>query len=66
MTASSPTFETLPFLKIRRSYGDLLWAARTKDVVHGLLELDVTDVRREIARREAAGRTSPSPPTCSM
>ena len=50
-----PTFETRPFLKIRRAYGDLLAAARTKDVIHGLVEIDVTNARHEIARRRAAG-----------
>ena len=55
MDAQSPTFETRPFLKIRRAYGDLLAAARTKDVIHGLIEVDATDVRHEIGRLRAAG-----------
>lgn len=58
MGAPSATFETRPFLKIRRAYGDLLAAARTKDIVHGLVEIDVTDARRLIARRRAAGEDS--------
>ncbi|HEY5978482.1 MAG TPA: 2-oxo acid dehydrogenase subunit E2 [Microlunatus sp.] len=54
-TARSPSFQSRPFLKIRRAYGDLLTAARTKDIVHGLVEIDVTDVRREITCRRAEG-----------
>lgn len=53
--AQSPTFQTQPFLKIRRAYGDLLAAARRKDIIHGLIEIDVTDVRRVIAQRKARG-----------
>lgn len=55
MRAQPPTFETRPFLKIRRAYGDVLAAARTKDVIHGLIEIDVTNIRHEIARHRAAG-----------
>ena len=55
MGAPSATFETRSFLKIRRVYGDLLTAARTKDIVHGLVEIDVTDARQLIKRRRAAG-----------
>jgi len=51
----SSTFQTRPFLKIRRAYGDLLAAARTKDVIHGLVEIDVTDARQAIAVARAAG-----------
>lgn len=56
MGARSATFEARPFLKIRRAYGDLLAAARTKDVIHGLVEIDVTEARRVIVRRRAAGQ----------
>lgn len=55
MDAQSPSFQTRPFLKIRRAYGDVLAAARTKDVVHGLVEIDVTEARQAIARSKAAG-----------
>jgi len=55
MGAQSPGFQTRPFLKIRRAYGDVLAAARTKDIVHGLVEIDVTKARRVIADRRAAG-----------
>lgn len=55
MGAPSATYESRPFLKIRRAYGDVLWAARTKDVIHGLIEIDVTDARRLITRRRATG-----------
>lgn len=50
-----PTFQTRPFLKIRRAYGDVLAAARSKDIIHGLIEIDVTDVRRAIAQRKSRG-----------
>lgn len=55
MKPHSSTFQTRPFLKIRRAYGDLLAAARTKDVIHGLVEIDVTDARQAIAVARAAG-----------
>ena len=55
MGAPSATFETRPFLKIRHAYGDLLAAARSKDIIHGLIEVDVTDARRVIDHRRESG-----------
>ncbi|GAA3643953.1 2-oxo acid dehydrogenase subunit E2 [Microlunatus ginsengisoli] len=55
MDRQPPSYETRPFLKIRRAYGDLLAASRTKDVIHGLVEIDVTDARQAIAQTRAAG-----------
>ncbi|MFP5283982.1 MAG: MFS transporter, partial [Actinomycetes bacterium] len=54
-TTPGESYETRPFLKIRRGYRDVLWAARTKDIVHGLVEIDVTRARRVLRRRRAAG-----------
>ena len=48
-------FETRPFLKIRRAYMDVLAAGRRKNVIHGLVELDVTEARRLMRERKAAG-----------
>jgi hypothetical protein len=52
-----------PFL-IRRAYLDNFEAARRKNFIHGLLEMDVTEVRRSLRHLEAdlvAGRLSLSP-----
>ena len=51
----SRSYQTLPFLKIRRAYADVLAATRRKNIIHGLLEIDVTEARRTLRRREAAG-----------
>jgi pyruvate/2-oxoglutarate dehydrogenase complex dihydrolipoamide acyltransferase (E2) component len=48
-------YQTRPFLKIRRGYTDLLAATRRKNIIHGLVEVDVTNARRLLRRREAAG-----------
>jgi pyruvate/2-oxoglutarate dehydrogenase complex dihydrolipoamide acyltransferase (E2) component len=48
-------YEIRPFLKIRRAYTDVLSASRRKDIIHGLLEIDVTEPRRVLREREAAG-----------
>jgi pyruvate/2-oxoglutarate dehydrogenase complex dihydrolipoamide acyltransferase (E2) component len=48
-------FETRPFLKIRRGYVDVLAAGRRKNIIHGLIEIDVTELRRLLQQREAAG-----------
>lgn len=46
--------ETRPFLPVRRAYVDVLRAGRRKNLMHGLLEIDVTEARRRL-RAEAAG-----------
>ena len=51
-----PAYETRPFLKIRRAYGDVLAASRRKDIIHGLVEVDVTEARRLLRQRHAAGQ----------
>ena len=48
-------YETLPFLKIRRGYTDLLTATKRKNIIHGLVEIDVTNAQRLLRQREAAG-----------
>jgi len=53
--SEAPEFETRPFLKIRRAYLDILAAGRRKNMIHGLVEVDVTDARRLLHDREAAG-----------
>jgi pyruvate/2-oxoglutarate dehydrogenase complex dihydrolipoamide acyltransferase (E2) component len=47
--------QTRPFLKIRRGYTDLLAATKRKNIIHGLVEIDVTNAQRLLRRREAAG-----------
>ncbi|MDN5795694.1 MAG: 2-oxo acid dehydrogenase subunit E2 [Intrasporangium sp.] len=48
-------YETRPFLKVRRAYTDILTASRRKDIIHGLFEIDVTEPRRVVQARRAAG-----------
>jgi pyruvate/2-oxoglutarate dehydrogenase complex dihydrolipoamide acyltransferase (E2) component len=50
-----PEFDTRPFLKIRRAYLDILAAGRRKNMIHGLVEIDVTDAHRILRDRRAAG-----------
>lgn len=52
---SGPGYQTRPFLKIRKGYGDVLAASRRKDTVHGLLQIDVTNSRQVLRRYEADG-----------
>lgn len=42
-------YETRPYLRVRRGYVDVLDAGRRKNLVHGLLQLDVTEARRLLA-----------------
>ena len=55
MKSKAPEFEARPFLKIRRAYLDILAAGRRKNLIHGLVEIDVTDARRILRDREEAG-----------
>ena len=48
-------YQTRPFLKIRRGYTDLLTATKRKNIIHGLVEIDVTNAQRLLRQREAAG-----------
>ena len=48
-------YQTRPFLKIRRGYTDLLTATKRKNIIHGLVEIDVTKAHRLLRRRESAG-----------
>jgi hypothetical protein len=44
----SERYDTRPFLKIRHAYLDVLRAGRRKNIIHGLVELDVTEARRRL------------------
>jgi len=48
-------YQTRPFLKIRKGYTDLLTATKRKNIIHGLVEIDVTNAHRLLRQREAAG-----------
>ena len=48
-------YQTRPFLKIRRGYTDILAATKRKNIIHGLVEIDVTNAHRRLRQREAAG-----------
>ena len=49
-------FEARPFLKVRRAYLHVLEAGRRKNIIHGLIEIDVTKARRRLRQAEQAGR----------
>ena len=51
-TLRSPGYTTRPFLTIRRAYLDVLDSGRRKRVIHGLVEVDVTDARAIIRAAE--------------
>jgi hypothetical protein len=55
ITTSRDSYQVRPFLKIRRAYIHNFEAARRKHFIHGLVEVDVTEVRRSIHDLEAAG-----------
>jgi hypothetical protein len=48
-------YQTRPLLKIRRGYTDLLTATKRKNIIHGLVEIDVTKAHRLLRQRESAG-----------
>jgi pyruvate/2-oxoglutarate dehydrogenase complex dihydrolipoamide acyltransferase (E2) component len=56
MPAGQEPYEARPFLKIRRAYLDNFEAARRKNFIHGLVEMDVTEVRRSLRHLEAEGK----------
>lgn len=45
---SDERHEVRPFLKVRRAYIDVLRAGRRKNLMHGLLQVDVTEARRAL------------------
>jgi hypothetical protein len=51
---------TRPFLKIRKGYLDVLAAGRRKNIIHGLIDIDVRELRRVLREREAAAQPLPS------
>jgi chloramphenicol O-acetyltransferase len=55
MSADGESYEARPFLKIRRAYLHNFEASRRKHFIHGLVEMDVTEIRRAVRLREAAG-----------
>jgi len=58
MTTSIDTYTTIPFPKIRRLMVDGGRLARQKHLIHGLVEVDVTHVRRSIREhKERTGET---------
>jgi len=53
-------YEVRRFLKIRRAYLDVLAAGHRKHLIHGLVEVDVTEARRRLRAHSThpAGRLS--------
>jgi hypothetical protein len=56
MTASRESYQVRPFLRIRRAYLHNFEAARRKHIIHGLVEIDVTELRRSLRELEATGK----------
>jgi pyruvate/2-oxoglutarate dehydrogenase complex dihydrolipoamide acyltransferase (E2) component len=56
ITTTGDSYQVRPFLKIRRAYIHNFEAARRKHVIHGLVEVDVTEVRRSLDDLEAVGK----------
>jgi pyruvate/2-oxoglutarate dehydrogenase complex dihydrolipoamide acyltransferase (E2) component len=56
MSANDESYAVRPFLKIRRAYLHNFEAARRKNFIHGLVEIDVTEVRRTVRSLEAEGK----------
>jgi pyruvate/2-oxoglutarate dehydrogenase complex dihydrolipoamide acyltransferase (E2) component len=56
MPAGGESYQVRPFLKIRRAYIHNFEAARRKNFIHGLVEVDVTEVRRAVRDLETAGK----------
>jgi hypothetical protein len=54
LTTAGRGYQTRPFLKIRRAYTDLLTATKRKNIIHGLVEIDVTNAHRLLRQRETA------------
>ena len=49
-------FQSRPFLKIRRAYQDILAAGGRKHIIHGLVQLDVTDSHAALRAQRDIGR----------
>ena len=56
ITTGGDSYQVRPFLKIRRAYIHNFEAARRKHVIHGLVEVDITEVRRSLVDLEARGK----------
>jgi chloramphenicol O-acetyltransferase len=54
MSRNHECYQVRPFPKIRHAYLDILAAGRRRHLVHGLVEVDVTDARRRLHAYEAA------------
>lgn len=55
MTRPDERYEVRPFPKIRRAYVDVLREGHRRHIIHGLVEVDVTEARAAIRQRAAAG-----------
>lgn len=55
MTRPDERCEIRPFPKIRRAYVDVLREGHRRHIIHGLVEVDVTDARAAISQRAATG-----------
>ena len=54
------TYQTIPFSKTRRFVSDVLALGQNKHLIHGLLEVDVTEVRRRLQELGEESGEAPS------
>jgi pyruvate/2-oxoglutarate dehydrogenase complex dihydrolipoamide acyltransferase (E2) component len=54
--SDAESYQTRPFLKVRKAYLHVLEAGRRKNIIHGLIEIDVTEARRQLRQVQDAGR----------
>lgn len=55
MTRPEERYDLRPFPKIRRAYVDVMREGHRRHIIHGLVEVDVTDARTAIRQRAATG-----------
>lgn len=60
MTRPGEGYEVRPFPKVRRAYIDVLREGHRRHIIHGLVEVDVTEARNRMANAQGDGSTRPS------
>src|SRR5436190_23856836 len=53
MSRRDEGYQVRPFPKIRRAYLDIMAVGRRRNLIHGLVEVDVTEARRRLHGYEA-------------
>jgi hypothetical protein len=55
-SGGAESFQTRHFLEVRKAYLHVLDAGRRTVLIHGLVEVDVNDARRQLRQVRDAGR----------